>query len=82
MFFDVLIMFVTVSREKPLSFQGAENHHLKRAPLLFVDNFTVTSCTLEQFRHENNAAKHENWCLLTGQRTLSIVFNRFNQCKL
>jgi len=60
MFFDVLIMFVTVSSETPLSSQGAENRRLKRAPLLFVDNFTVTTCTLEQFTHKNNDAKHEN----------------------
>ena len=42
-------MFVTVSGKKPLPYQGSENHHLKRASWLFVDNSTVTTNTLEQF---------------------------------
>jgi len=53
-------MIVTVASEKPLSHQGSKNRRLKRAPLLFVDNFTVTTSTLEQFTHKNNDAKHEN----------------------
>ena len=53
-------MIVTVSSEKPLSYQGSENRRVKRAPLLFVDNFNVTTSTLEQFTHKNNDAKHEN----------------------
>jgi len=40
-------MFVTASREKPLSYQGYENRYLKRESLLFADNFTVTTSTLE-----------------------------------
>jgi len=52
-------MFVTVSSEKPLSYQGSENRRLKRAPPLF-DNFTVTTSAIEQFTHKNNDAKHEN----------------------
>ena len=38
----------------------SENRHLKRAQLLFVDNFTMMTSTLEQFMHKNNDAKHEN----------------------
>jgi len=56
----VLVMFATVSSEKPLSYQGSENRRLKRAPSLFVDNFTMMTYTLEQFTHKNNDAKHEN----------------------
>jgi len=48
-FSNVLVMFVTVSGKKPLPYQGSENHHLKRASWLFVDNSTVTTNTLEQF---------------------------------
>ena len=42
----VLVMFVTASSEKPLSYQGYENHHLKRGSSL-ADNFTTTTSTLE-----------------------------------
>ena len=60
----VLVMFVIVSREKPLLYQGSENRRLNRAQSLFGDNFTVTSNTLEQFTqpftHKNNHAKHGN----------------------
>jgi len=42
-------MFVTVSGKKPLPYQGSENYHLKRVSALFVDNFTVTTSTVEQF---------------------------------
>ena len=76
-------MFATVSSKKPLSYQGSENRRLKRTQSLFVNNFTVTTSTLQQssqsFTHKNNDAKHENGCLLTSQRTLPIVINRFNQ---
>jgi len=53
-------MLATVSREKPLSYQGSENRCLKRVPSLFVDNFTVTTSTFEQLTHKNKDAKHEN----------------------
>ena len=32
-----------------------------------------------KFMQKNNDAKHENWCLLTSQQMLPIVFNHFNQ---
>jgi len=56
-------MFVTVSGNKPLPYQGSENRRLKRASSLSVDNFTVTTSTLEQFMQsftQKNNAKHEN----------------------
>ena len=65
----VLVMFVIVSREKPLLYQGSENRCLKRAPLSFVDNYIVTTCTLEQFTHKSNDTKHEN---LFQPNTVSI----------
>ena len=53
----VLVMSVAVSSEKPLSYKGSENRRLKIVPSLFVDNFTVTTSTLEQFTHTTNVAK-------------------------
>ena len=44
----------TASSEKPPQHQGSENRRLKRAPLLFVDNFTGTTCILEQFTHKKH----------------------------
>jgi len=55
----VLVMFVAVSSEKPLSYQSSEYRRLKREPLLVFDNFTVTTSALEQFTHKNNDAKHD-----------------------
>ena len=46
---------VIVSSEKPLSYQGYENRHLKRESSLFVDNFTVTTSTLEVYAEKQ-------WC--------------------
>ena len=53
-------MFVTVSSEKPLSYQGSENRRLERAPSLFVDNFTVTTSTRAIYAQNINDAKNEN----------------------